>query len=487
MNVTLTPYAPSVFTYQRSSGVFDPIIVHSADNQLVTPTDPAVPGEYLVVYGTGIGDLTVAVATDAFSPTSPVAAAKVTPTATIGGANALVGFAGLTPGGIGLAQFNIQVPNNLSSGSTFPLVINFNGATSAPVNIAVRSAAVISAFTITTVAGTGNPGYAGDGGAATASQVNHPQGVVADALGNLFIADSQNARIREIKPDGTISTVAGTGQFGFSGDGGSALNAQLDASGVAVDAAGNLYIADGNNGRVRKVSANGTITTVAGTGQLTYSGDGGPAIAAGIGSVSSIAVDSTGNLYIAAPLSARIRKVSVDGTITTVAGNGLSGYSGDGGLATNASLNNPFGVGLDSAGNIYIADSTNGRIRKVTPNGTITTVAGGQSFGNLGDGGPATSANLAFPEGMAVDVFGNLYIADTDNHRIRLVGIDGTIKTVAGTGNSAFSGDDGPATKADLNFPNGVAVDTAGNVYVADSVNNRIRKLTPVSSGTGQN
>jgi uncharacterized protein (TIGR03437 family) len=139
MNVTLTPYAPSVFTYQRASGVFDPIIVHSADNQLVTPTDPAVPGEYLVVYGTGIGDLTVAVATDAFSPTSPVAAAKVTPTATIGGANALVGFAGLTPGGIGLAQFNIQVPNNLSSGSTFPLVINFNGATSPPVNVAVKS------------------------------------------------------------------------------------------------------------------------------------------------------------------------------------------------------------------------------------------------------------------------------------------------------------------------------------------------------------
>src|SRR5271157_2250007 len=333
----------------------------------------------------------------------------------------------------------------------------------------------VSDGTITTVAGNGTNGFSGDGGPATSAWLYQPHGVLVDSAGNLYIADYCNNRVRKVT-GGTITTIAGNGNSGFSGDGGPATSASIfSPSGMAVDSAGNLYIADDGNRRVRKVTG-GTIATIAGNGLYRYSGDGGPSTSASLNSPNGVAVDSAGNLYIADTYNDRIRKVS-GGTITTVAGNGTNGFSGDGGPATSASLFWPYGVAVDSAGNLYIADSGNNRIRKVT-GGTITTVAGGGS--GLGDGGPATSASLALPYGVAVDSAGNLYIADFGNNRIRKVS-GGTITTVAGNGTQGFSGDGGPATSASLFRPFGVAVDSAGNLYIGDSWNDRIRK---VSGGT---
>ena len=335
----------------------------------------------------------------------------------------------------------------------------------------------VSGGTITTVAGNGSKGPSGDGGPATSASLNGPSGVAVDSAGSLYIADAFNWRIRKVS-GGTITTVAGNGNRGFSGDGGPATSASLGQSfGVAVDPTGNLYIADEGNSRIRKVSG-GTITTVAGNGSQGLYGDGGPATSASLNYPNGAAVDSAGNLYIADTYNYRIRKVS-GGTISTVAGNGKHFFSGDGGPATSASLWYPFGVAVDSAGNLYIADTYNHRIRKVS-GGTITTVAGNGSGGSSGDGGPATSASLSLPRGAAVDSAGNLYIADTANNRIRKVS-GGTITTVAGNGTSGFSGDGGPATSASLNGPGGVGVDSAGNLYIADTGSGRIRK---VSGGT---
>src|ERR1035437_10331608 len=342
----------------------------------------------------------------------------------------------------------------------------------------------VSGGTITTVAGNGVFGFSGDGGAATSASLWNPWGVAVDSAGNLYIADTQNNRVRKVS-GGTITTVAGNGVAGFSGEGGPATSASLSNPwGLALDSVGNLYIADKGNNRVRKVSG-GTITTVAGNGVAGFSGEGGPATSASLSNPWGLAIDSVGNLYIADQGNHRIRRVSGE-TITTVAGNGAFGFSGDEGPATSASLYEPGGVAVDSAGNLYIAegnrittDYRNSRIRKVS-GGIITTVAGNGSYRFSGDGGIVTSASLDQPQGMAVDAAGNLYIADTTNHRIRKVS-SGTITTVAGNGVGGFSGDGGPATRASLYYPQGVTVDSAGTLYIADTFNGRIRK---VSGGT---
>ena len=270
-------------------------------------------------------------------------------------------------------------------------------------------------YLITTVAGDGAGGFSGDNGPATSAELADPQGVAVDSAGNLYIADLANNRIRKVS-NGVISTVAGNGTPGFSGDGGLATAAQLDQpAGVAVDSAGNLYIADCWNHRIRKVS-NGVISTVAGNGTPGFSGDNGPATSAQLSDPTGVAVDSAGNLYIADMFSNRIRRVS-NGAITTVAGNGTQGFSGDNGPATSAQLSNPYAVAVDSAGNLYIADMVNNRIRKVS-NGVITTVAGGGTQGLGGDGGPATSAQLS-ASGVAVYASGSPLIADSGNNRIR--------------------------------------------------------------------
>ena len=292
--------------------------------------------------------------------------------------------------------------------------------------------------------------------------ITMPQGVAIDAAGNIYIADVRNNRIRKVDASGVITTVAGIGTTGYSGDGGPATSANLGSTrGVALDASGNIYIADTSNNRIRKVDASGVITTVAGNGIPGYSGDGGPATMAGLNDPNGVAVDSSNNIYIADISDNRIRKVDASGIITTVAGNGAAGYSGDGGSALAASLNNPNGVSVDASGNIYIADTSNNCIRMVDTLGVITTLAAG----------------LHGPTGVAVDGSGNIYIADSSSNVIRILDISGIITTVAGNGFSGFSGDGGPATAARLNRPSGVAVDAFGNIYIVDYSNQRIRKV----------
>ena len=331
---------------------------------------------------------------------------------------------------------------------------------------------------IATVAGNGTNGYSGDGGAATHAELNYPFGVAVDATGNLSIADYANYRIRKVGANGIITTVAGNGTYSYSGDGGAATAAELSFPfGVAVDATGNLFIADTENQRIRKVGANGIITTAAGNGYGGYSGDGGAATSAELQEPWGVAVDASGNLFIADQSNNRIRKVDTNGIITTVAGNGTGGYSGDGGAATDAELDWPYGVAVDATGNLFIADHFNNRIRKVDTNGIITTVAGNGTPGYLGDGGAATNAELSHPSGVAVDATGNLFIADYLNNRIRKVGTNGIITTVAGNGTAAYSGDGGAAANAELWQPVSVAVDATGNLFIADTSNNRIREV----------
>ena len=329
---------------------------------------------------------------------------------------------------------------------------------------------------ITTVAGNGTYGYSGDGGAATNAELNEPIGVAVDSTGNLFIADYANRRIREMKTSGLIITVAGNGTYGYSGDGGVATNAELfNPTDVAVDATGNLFIADFNNNRIREVGTNGIITTVAGNGTNGFSGDGSAATNAEFYYAASVAVDTTGNLFIADSQNNRIRKVGTNGIISTVAGNGGYGDFGDGGPATNAELSIPSSVAVDATGNLFIAD--NNYIRKVGTNGIIITVAGNGTNGFSGDSGSATNAELNDPQRVVVDANGNLFIADSYNNRIREVDTNGIIMTVAGNGTNGFSGDGGSATSAKLYEPSGVAVDAAGHLFIADVFNDRIRKV----------
>ena len=299
-----------------------------------------------------------------------------------------------------------------------------------------------------------------------------------DGEGNVYIADSGNRRIRRVDLAGTISSFAGTGEPGFSGDGGPASAARLDfPTGVAVDGEGNVYIADSGNRRIRRVDLAGTISSFAGTGEPGFSGDGGPASAARLGNPWNVAVDGEGNVYIADSGNRRIRRVDLAGTISSFAGTGEPGFSGDGGPASAARLGNPWNVAVDGEGNVYIADSGNRRIRRVDLAGTISSFAGIGEPGFSGDGGPASAARLGYPEGIAVDGAGNVYIADSSNRRIRRVDLAGTISSFAGTGEPGFSGDGGPASAARLNFPTGIAVDGAGNVYIADRPDHRVRKL----------
>jgi uncharacterized protein (TIGR03437 family) len=335
-------------------------------------------------------------------------------------------------------------------------------------------------YTIYTVAGNGTLGYTGDNGPATSAEMHGPYEVAADKAGNLYIADSGNNVIRKVA-NGVITTVAGNGTVGYTGDNGPATSAQLNAPyGVAVDSAGNLYIADSANNVIRKVSG-GVIATIAGNGTPGYTGDNGPATGAQLSAPSAVALDSAGNLYIADFGNNVVRKVSAsNGVIATVAGNGTYGFGGDNGQAINAELYQPEGLAVDSSGNLYIADTSNSRVRKVSTSGVITTVAGNGTPSFAGDGAAATSAELDEPIGLALDSAGNLYIADLANNRIREVS-GGEINTIAGNGTPGYSGDGGAAANAELNEPIGIALDPAGNFYIADFVNDRVRIMTSSS------
>lgn len=285
-------------------------------------------------------------------------------------------------------------------------------------------------------------------------------------------------------PNNIITTVAGNGIYDFYGDGGPAINAALfNPSGVAVDAAGNLFIADNGNERIyrgsviREVSTNGIITTVAGNGTNSYSGDGGAATNANLHLPTYVTLDIHGNLFIADQINNRVRKVDTNGIITTVAGNGSKIYSADGFAATNASLYNPDGVVVDVSGNVFVADESHNRVRKIDTNGIITTFAGNGGQGYYGDGGAAINASLHSPAGLAMDAMGDLFIADIFNNRIRKVNTNGIITTVAGNGTQSYSGDGGYATNAGIVEPSGVAVDATGNIFIADTFDGRIRQV----------
>ena len=340
-------------------------------------------------------------------------------------------------------------------------------------------------YTINTIAGTDTLGYSGDGGSAITAQLSGPTGVVVDKAGNIYIADTSNSCIRMIdKATGKISTLAGTGVAGFSGDGGAAIAAQLNNPfGIVVDSIGNIYIADTGNQRIRMINkATGFITTIAGNGVRGFSGDGWSANLASLYSPTGVAVDSNGNIYIADKGNNRIRKIDKStGNISTICGTGVEGSFGDGGAAIAARLYNPNRVAVDRTGNIYIVDWGNSRIRKIdNRTGTITTIAG-TSSGFSGDGGAATTAKLFWPSGIAFDRTGNIYIADTDNHRVRMVDVSGNIITIAGNGKMGFSGDGRPSTLAQL-YPSDVAVDDSGNIYLTDPGSNRVRVLIPITT-----
>lgn len=394
---------------------------------------------------------------------------------------------------------------------------------------------VTPAGIISTVAGTGEPGFTGDGGAAISAKLNRPFAVAVDVSGNLLIADSANHRIRRVTPAGIITTIAGNGADQTAGDGGSALGASLSfPSSIVAGPAANIYIVDGNR-RVRKFTVGGLISTVVGNGSYEYSGDGGLAIAAGVNPY-NIAVDAASNIYVTDHTNHRIRKVTSDGIIRTIAGNGVLGDSGDGGPATAANIYAPYGIGVDSIGNISFSDYLNNVIRKIDTSGKINTIAGNRgiscpvpnnqaicasvyspyglavaaddsvyfaayygvykidlsgnfskaagggsgeySGGYAGDGGPAISAILNQNEGVATDTNGNVFIADTANHRIRRISSVGTISTYAGNGNVGFAGDGGSALQAAFDNPTSISTDLNGNLYVLDLGNNRIRKIT---------
>ena len=360
---------------------------------------------------------------------------------------------------------------------------------------ALPSQAQVPGYTISTAVGTGQCCGVDSplSGQANKVVLSSPFGLAFDGGGNLYIA--ADGVIFEVTPAGAISTIAGGGAVSATlGDGGPALKATLSqATGIAVDSGGNVYLADSQNNRIRKISTNGTITTVAGPGSTSgVLGDGGQATSATLNRPGDVAVDSSGNIYVADTNNYRVRKISPDGTINTVAGNGSAsappgiGFTGDGGLATNAVIGEPEGVAVDSAGNLYIADRFHSAVRKVSPAGIISTVAGTGAASYSGDGGLGNIATLDLPQKLAVDAAGNLYIADEQNNRIRLVTPDGKIVTIAGSGTSASSGDGGPATSAGLGRPQGIAVGPGGKIYVSEGAlspySQRVRMLTPNGS-----
>ena len=337
---------------------------------------------------------------------------------------------------------------------------------------------------INTVAGNGTEGYSGDNGPATSATLDRPWHTALDTSGNLYIADAQNNCVRKMNTAGVITTFAGNNIQGYSGDNGPATAAELyypDA--IATDHMGNVFIADVYNNCVRKVDAAGIITTYAGTTIQGYNGDSIAASTAKLCWPFGVATDNAGNLYIADACNNRIRKVNTAGIITTIAGDGTMGFGGDGGPATAAQFHVVQGVAIDNSNNVYISDEDNYRIRKVGIDGIINTIAGNGTEGSLGDGGPATAAELPLLPSVGVAGDGTVYIPCYGGQNVRKVGADGIITTIAGTGIGGYGGDTGPATDANLYYPAGVTVAPDGSFYIADAFNNVIRHVTPGPTG----
>lgn len=342
-----------------------------------------------------------------------------------------------------------------------------------------RMPAISGASTITTIFGTGTQSNTGDGGAATSATISQPYEMVADTEGNVYVSGfDAGCQVRKLTPDGRVSTFAGTGTCSSSGDGGPATSATINgAAGLAMGPDGSLYIADGYGARIRKVAPDGTITTVAGTGTNGTTGDGGAATSAQIYSPRGIAVDLYGNLYISGRDSDRVRKVTPAGVISTLIGNGTGSSTGDGGAASSATVNFVYGVAAGPDGSVYVAEFDGCRVRKITTAGIVSTFAGTGSCGSSGDGGAATAAQISGPHGVAVDRIGNVYIAERSGDRVRRVDPNGTITTVLGNGSATSTGDGGPASSATVNDPRGLAIDQAGRLLVVDGNGNRVRRV----------
>ncbi len=351
--------------------------------------------------------------------------------------------------------------------------------------ICFLAVSILKAQQITTIAGNGTGGYSGDGGQATAAKLYYPNGTQFDPAGILYITDTDNNVVRKVSASGIITTIAGIGIQGYSGDGGQATAAQLNyPRGILFDGLGNLYITEAFGNRVRKVNATGIISTFAGTGTAGFSGDGGQAIAAQLNIPYVSVFDAAGNMYIADYANNRIRKINTAGIISTFAGTGTGGYSGDGGQATAAELYTPVGLAFDLSSNLIISDGSNHRIRKINSSGIISTIAGNGTPGFSGDCGQAIAAQLNRPFGIAIDAVGNLYIGDSQNNRVRMVNTLGIITTIAGTGPGAYSGDGGPAIAAEIYWPSGLTIDGVNNLHIADQYNHRIRVINIANIGT---
>ena len=319
-------------------------------------------------------------------------------------------------------------------------------------------------------------------GKATETEISLVDGITLDKKGNMYITMREHNIISRIDTKGMMTRYAGSGESGFSGDGGPAIKANFKTpAGLAFDPEGNLYIADRENHRVRKIDTSGNISTFAGIGEAGFSGDDAPAVKARLNLPSGVVADGKGNLFISDRSNDRIRVVDKKGVIRTYAGTGVAGFQGDAGPALKAQLDKPFGIALDEAENLYIADRNNNRVRKVSPEGIITTVAGDGGFFFMGDNGPAYRASVAAPTGVAVDKKGNLYIADRNNNRIRLVDKLGMIRTVAGTGQQDYNGDSEVARETNLYLPFGLTVDSNDNLLVIDRSHYRIRRIEPKS------
>ncbi|MGZ3863279.1 MAG: NHL domain-containing protein [Bacteroidia bacterium] len=334
---------------------------------------------------------------------------------------------------------------------------------------------------IRTFAGTGVGSYTGDGGLAINATFSEPQGVMLDDTGNVYIVDEDDNVIRKISSLGMINTIIGSGLAGFSGDGGPAKFAKLTSpGGCAIDRKGNIYIADSYNHAIRKVNRSGIISTVAGHGTVGgYGGDGANGTSAYLNFPEMVAVDRIGNVYITDASNDRIRKLDTNGIITTIAGNGTPAYSGDGGLAINATLNYPMGIVVDTtSGVIYFSDANNNVVRKIDTNGIITTIAGNGLAGYSGNGGPATTAKLNNPQGITIDTAGTIYVSDGGNNVVRKIDTAGIIVTYAGTCVAGYSGDGGPAIFGKIFNPPGITVDVTGNLYIAEYYNARVRKVS---------
>jgi sugar lactone lactonase YvrE len=330
---------------------------------------------------------------------------------------------------------------------------------------------------ITTVAGGGTGGL-GDGGPAVDCELYNPYGLAIDNAGNLYIADRGYNRIRKISADGIITTIAGTGSPSFSGDGGPATNASINFPlGVTFDVSNNIYFSDRDNNRVRKIDEAGIITTFAGNGMVGDTGDGGPSTAAEFNGPGSLKFDRFGNLYVSDLFNNRIRMVNTAGIITTIAGTGVSVNNGDGGLATAAGVYNPYGIVFDNTGNLYFTEYEGNRIRKINTAGIITTIAGNDTAGFRGDSGLAINAEVNHPDDIAIDASGNLYITDQGNQRVRKITTDGSINTIAGNGLFGYNGDSEDALLMEFKDPTGILIDHAGSLYIADLGNDRIRYI----------